>query len=167
MRFVSGFLIGGILGTLAGAGAMLVAFPYIFKPPMVNEIVDQAGAELVVASSFRQNVAGHDPAHWGRGDVKLYRTGDGNYLLEFQANFEVGPGPNLWLYVNTADNIDQETDFLADKRRVRITKIKSFEGSQVYKLTVEQMQDAKAVTVWCETFGQYIASANLTSDKAS
>lgn len=162
MRFLIGFFIGGILGVVGGAALMLIAFPYLFPPPMVNETVgDDVAALMVDETMFRENVPGHDPAHWGRGDVKVYREDDGDYLVEFQPNFEVGPGPNFWLYVNTSDFIDSETEFEADVDRKRITKVKSFRGSQVYEIAAEDMEDAMAITIWCESFHQYIASANL------
>ena len=162
MRFFTAFLLGGILGVAGGAALMLILFPYIFPPPMVNETVEQEfGLALIYETEFRQNVDGHDPAHWGRGDVHLYRDRDGDYLIEFQANFQVGAGPNFWLYVNKRDDIDNEIEFKSDDGRKRITKIKSFEGSQVYKVDSADMAEVEAITIWCESFGQYIASANL------
>ena len=145
---------------VAGGGIMLFWFSHLFPLPMVNETVAEGMTELL-QSSFRQNVEGHDPLHWARGDIKVYQDDSGQYLIEFQSNFEVGPGPNLWLYINTDKNIDEERDFKADKQRRRITKVKSYQGSQVYKLSPEQIKDAKALTIWCESFGQYIGSANL------
>ena len=165
MRFITGFLFGGILGAVGGGALMLILFPFIFPPPMVNEEVDAGSGALVVdETEFRQNVAGHDLAHWGRGDVKIYLGGDGMYLIEFQSNFEVGPGPNFWIYANTLGDVDDETDFQSDADRVRLTKIKSFQGSQVYEVEAGDLRDAKAITIWCESFNQYIASANINAE---
>lgn len=163
MRTLLIFLIGGILGLAAGAGGMLIAFPFLFPPPEVNETVDtmEEQAELIAAARFREGVPGQDIVHWGRGGLKLYRTANGEVLLELQADFEVGAGPDYWIYLNTRKDIDDENGFLADSGRVRLTRLKSFTGSQVYRLTAGQFAAIKAVTVWCETFGEYIASANL------
>lgn len=154
------FVLGGILGAAAGAGGMLVAFPFIFPPPKADESVG-GGAALIGESRFREDSAGQDPGHWGRGGVKFYRAEDGAVLAELQADFEVGPGPNFWLYLNGAENIENEEDFLADAKRIKTHKIKSFSGSQVYKLDAEEFKNARALTVWCESFNQYIASADL------
>ena len=163
MRFLGTFILGGIFGMAGGAALMLILFPFLFPPPMVNELVEQdSGAVVLSETEFLQNVDGHDPAHWGRGDVKVYLDAKGDYLIEFQANFEVGPGPNFWLYVNTRDDIQNEVEFLADESRKRIDKIKSFRGSQVYKVAKEDMANVEAITIWCESFNQYIASANLS-----
>lgn len=164
MRFFLGLILGGIGGTILGALLMLGAFPFLFPPPMVNETVaEQYDIQpiLLGSTSFRQNVAGHDAAHWGRGDIKIYQRTQDKYVIEFQANFEVGPGPNFWLYLNSQPDIDDEDGFQADAQRARLTKIKSFQGSQVYEVPAAAVKDAKALTIWCESFHQYIASANL------
>ena len=143
---------------------MLIAFPYLFPPPVLNEKVEQmtAGA-LLGESQFRPDARGQDPAHWGRGSIKIYQAqdADGGFILELQEDFEVGPGPNFWLYTNAQPDIDDEADFLADSQRVKVTKLKSFSGSQVYHIEASAAANAKAITIWCESFNQYIASANL------
>ena len=159
-----GFLAGGIIGASAGAGAMLLAYPFLFPPAEVNETVAAiAGRDVaaLVETRFREGVAGQDAAHWGRGGLRAYRGADGNVLIELQPDFEVGPGPNFWIYLNTRGGVDDEADFEADEGRQRIAKLKSFTGSQVYAADAELFADAAAVTIWCETFGQYIASADL------
>ena len=162
MRGLVIFIIGGIMGVVAGGGLMLLLFPYLFPPPMVNETIDSsAGLRVIHETSFRENAPGQDAAHWGRGDVKVYQASDGAHMIEFQANFEVGAGPNFWIYLNTQNNIDEEADFKADENRVRLTKIKSFQGSQVYEIAPGQWQGTQALTIWCESFGVYIASANF------
>lgn len=160
MRFIAGFFTGGTLGFIGGLGSMLIIFPFLFPPPMVNEIVDE-GLEQVLETSFREGVAGQDRVHWGRGDVKVYRSEEGTYLIELQSNFEVGAGPNFWLYLNTTPSIDKEADFEFDAERLRLTKLKSFQGSQVYEVAAADFEKKGSLTIWCESFGQYIASANL------
>ena len=164
-RFIVGFLVGGALGVGGGAGVMLIAFPFVFPPPEVNETVSAMSAEsanaVVGESVFREGVAGQDPAHWGKGGVKFYRAEDGGVLMELQADFEVGPGPNFWIYLNSENGVDDEAAFQADAGRVKVAKLKSFSGSQVYALDAERFAKAKAVTIWCESFNQYIASADV------
>ncbi len=156
------FVFGGILGAVAGGGGMLLAFPFIFPPAQVNESVQGYGeAALLGESHFRKDSPGQDAGHWGRGGIKFYRAADGSVLAELQEDFEVGPGPNFWIYLNSVKNIETEKDFLADGARIKIHKIKSFSGAQVYKLDGEEFSGSRALTVWCESFNQYIASADL------
>ena len=154
------FVLGGVLGVGAGAGAMLIAFPFIFPPPAVNEKV-AVGVGFIGESYFREGADGQDAGHWGRGGVKFYRADDGTVLAELQEDFVVGAGPNFWLYLNSRGEINNEDDFLSDTARLRLQKIKSFTGSQVYKLAAAQYAAAGSLTIWCESFNQYIASANL------
>ncbi len=149
------------MGVIAGAGGMLVAFPFIFPPAQVNESVAEGAAAPLGESRFREDSAGQDSGHWGRGGVKFYRAADGKILAELQKDFEVGPGPNFWLYLNSRAGVENENDFLEDEARVKLQKVKSFAGSQVYELDGEAFAKARALTIWCESFGQYIASADL------
>ena len=140
---------------------MLLAFPFIFPPPEVNERVSQDDVEFIGETSFREDSTGQDAGHWGRGGIKLYRSSEDKVLVEFQSDFEVGPGPNFWLYLNSESEVEDEEDFLSDDSRIKVEKIKSFGGSQVYALEGEMFADARSLTIWCESFNQYIASANI------
>ncbi len=158
------FVLGGVLGAVAGGGGMLIAFPFIFPPPQVNETA-ATGLPPLGETRFRDDSDGQDAGHWGRGAVKFYRDADGAVLAELQADFEVGPGPNFWLYLNGRAGVENEEDFLADAERIKVHKIKSFSGSQVYKLDAGEFAAARALTIWCESFHQYIASADLPEER--
>ena len=162
--FLAGIVIGAVVGVVAGAGGMLVAFPFLFPPPAVNEsVAEMAGREVaaLLETRFREGTVGQDAVHWGRGGVRAYRSDDGDVLIELQSDFEVGPGPNFWVYLNSRGGIDDEADFEGDAGRQRIARLKSFTGSQVYRAEARAFEAAGAVTIWCESFGQYIASADL------
>lgn len=161
------FVIGGILGLFVGAVAMLVAFPYLFPPDEVNETVTSANAEALYSGSF---TGSGDGVHEAMGDVKVYREAMGqrangkttyNYHIELQSNFESLPGPNYYVYFNSA-GADDNASFLADADRKRLAKLKSFKGSQVYTVTAEDFADATQVSIWCESFDQFIAGAPLS-----
>ena len=159
-KLLPGFVIGSVFGLIAGAGIMLVAFPFLFPPLMMEETVAE-GARLLGKARFRTDAPGQDAIHWGRGGIKYYYGPDNSILLELQKDFEVGPGPNLWIYLNHIPDIGDEADFMADDARLRLTKLKSFTGSQVYEIKADDFANTKAITIWCDSFNQYIASANL------
>ena len=171
MKQLALILVSLIVGGVVGAGGMLVAYPFIFTMPPVNETVqlanstaencDEANTQTLGTTKFRTDSKGQDPIHWGRGNIKFYRSGNGKVLVELQSDFEVGPGPNFWIYLNNRGNIEDEDDFLGDKKRVRAHKLKSFTGSQVYEFNEADFEKAGAITIWCDTFNQYIASADL------
>ncbi|MBF2754550.1 MAG: DM13 domain-containing protein [Gammaproteobacteria bacterium AqS3] len=155
-----GLLLGTALGGVAGAGGMLIAYPFLFPPEPVNQPAPE-GLSVLVRTQLREGSPGQDMVHWGRGGLNVYPQGAGSVLLEFAEDFEVGPGPNFWIYLNRTAGIETEADFLADAGRMRLAKLKSFQGAQVYPAPLEAFAQARAVTIWCESFGEYIASADL------
>jgi hypothetical protein len=65
------------------------------------------------------------------------------------------------VYLNTVP-VGQEDAFLADSGRLKLAPLKSFTGGQNYPLPPGvRIEDFHTVTVWCESFGVYIASAAL------
>ena len=89
-----------------------------------------AGREVaaLLETRFREGTVGQDAVHWGRGGVRAYRSDDGDVLIELQSDFEVGPGPNFWVDLNSRGGIDDEADFEGDAGRQRIARLKSFTG---------------------------------------
>lgn len=92
--------------------------------------------------------------------MRAYRRDDGDVLIELQPDFEVGPGPNFWVYLNTRGGVDDEADFEADGGRQPIRAPEELHGSQVYRTSADAFEAAGALTISCESFGQYIASAD-------
>lgn len=166
-KTVIAFLVGGFLGAVAGAGAMLVAFPFLFPPPALNEAPPQAAAgDGTTAAArlgnfeFDRNAPGRDPIHWANGTGGIYRSGDG-LVLRFDPNFEAGPGPNFVIYLNTTA-VGEENAFNADTGRLKLASLRSFTGAQNYTLPADiDLSRYHTVTIWCETFGVYIGSAVL------
>lgn len=161
------FLFGVVVGAAVGGGGMLVAFPFIFPPAEVNETLQVARAEevrLAATGRFAEDAPGQDAAHWGRGTLRLYDMPGDTLALEIQPDFKVGPGPNFWVYLNSVPGIVDIPSFKADAGRVKVAKLKSFSGSQVYEIERSDYESAESVTIWCETFGQYITSADLVRE---
>lgn len=159
------FVLGLIVGLAAGAGGMLVAFPFLFPPPVVAEAAPatgtgDSGAELAGTFEFDDMAPGRDAIHWADGTGGIYRDGPMT-VLRFDDTFATGPGPAYWVYLNTVA-VGEEDDFLADAGRVRVMPLKSFTGGQNYVLAPDlRIEDFHTVTIWCEAFGAYIGSAPL------
>ncbi len=164
-KIVLSLAAGVAVGFVAGAGSMLIAFPYLFPPPVVNESLEQLGggaSETTLYSGvFREDAPGQDFAHWAKGGIRVVQVSNDNVVIHLKSDFEASPGPNYWVYLNSRTGIDEEADFLADEQRVRLAKLRSFRGSQVYPVSMNQLSDKQALTVWCETFDQYIGSADF------
>lgn len=177
---LTGAVAGGALGVAAGAGGMLAAFPYLFPPPAANDpplpvataadvtatrpaAAGDTGASPRRVFRFDERAPGRDPIHWADGTGLVARA-DGAWTLRLNPDFRAGPGPNFWLYLNTTA-VGEERDFEADRRRVKLAPLRAFTGAQNYRLPAGLNPTAfHTLTVWCETFGVYIASGALTAE---
>ena len=156
------FVIGGVLGAAGGAGAMLVAYPFLFPPPVSADAAPAALPDAAAAITFRfdDSAPGRDAVHWANGSGRVMRTAQG-WVLRLDADFKAGPGPNFWIYLNTRA-VGDERDFEGDSGRVRIAPLKSFAGAQNFVLPASiDPTGFHSVTIWCESFSQYIASGAL------
>ena len=155
------FLAGAVLGTIGGAGGMLIAFPFLFPPPVVAEQAPVgAAAGQIGTFKFDEQAPGRDLVHWANGSGGVYRV-DGATVIRFDDEFKAGPGPNYWIYLNTAP-VGDSASFKADAGRVRIAQLKSFTGGQNYVLPPGvELGPFHTVTIWCEFFSVYIGSAVL------
>jgi hypothetical protein len=156
------FVLGGVLGAAGGAGAMLVAYPFLFPPPVSADAAPAALPDAAPAIAFRfdESAPGRDAVHWANGSGRVVKTAQG-WVLRLDADFKAGPGPNFWIYLNTRA-VGDERDFKGDARRVKLAPLKSFEGAQNFVLPPSiDPAEFHSVTIWCESFSQYIASGSL------
>ena len=161
MRGWIGFLLGGLLGTIAGAGGMLIVFPFIFPPPIVAEPAPGGTATSRLGTfRFDDKAPGRDFVHWADGTGAIYQA-DRTTVVRFDENFRAGPGPNYWIYLNTVP-VGEEGAFNADGQRKKIAPLKSFTGGQNYVLPAGiDISKYRSLTIWCESFSVYIGSAPL------
>lgn len=152
---------GAVLGAAVGAVGMLIAFPYLFPPPPASDAAPTGGAATTAATfRFDEQAPGRDSVHWANGRGALLRT-DAGWVLRLETDFKAGPGPNYWIYLNTRP-VGQKKEFTADAGRVKLAKLRSFEGAQNYVLPAGlDPTTFHTVTIWCESFSQYIGSGAL------
>lgn len=186
-KLVASFLAGNVTGLVAGAGAMLIAFPFLFPPPALDEpppgpagfslsapaatpalieaSTGQQGATRIAAGVFDQTSPGRDALHWANGSVSLFRQGE-RLILRLDSDFVAGPGPDFWIYLNTR-KVGDEAEFKADGGRIKLTKLRSFRGGQNYVLPAgTDLSQLRSVTIWCESFSEFIANAVVAPAQA-
>jgi hypothetical protein len=142
---------------------MLIAFPFLFPPPVVSEAAPTTATAPVTQTGifrFDETAPGRDAVHWANGSGSVFK-GESSTLIRLDDDFVAGPGPNFWIYLNTVP-VGEESAFKADEGRVKIAQLKSFKGGQNYELPAGfDIGKFHTVTIWCESFGVYIASAKL------
>ncbi len=158
-----------LVGVAIGALAMLIAFPFLFAPPPANDAPPApmqaqvtSGQPATATQHFRfdESAPGRDPIHWANGTGRFMQSEQG-WVLRLNSDFKAGPGPNFWLYLNTRA-VGEESAFQVDTGRVRLARLRSFEGAQNYLLPPGMdPSQFHTLTIWCESFGVYIGSGAI------
>ena len=155
-RSVIGFLIGGVLGTALGFAIGIFVFPYLFPPPAAIETLSAEEQSVLVASGQFIHANPSDLIHYGSGKVSVYED-----TVFLEADFEVGAGPDFYIYLVAAENIRQAADFEAAES-VSLGKLRAFKGSQKYAVPEGvNLADYPSVVIWCLQFSVLISPADL------
>jgi Electron transfer DM13 len=151
------FIIGGLLGAVAGFAAGIFVYPYIFLADIVAaERVENLGAKQTLATGTFIHANPSDPIHHGRGNVTVYED-----LIHLEGDFEVGPGPKFHVYLVPEKNVTPDTD-VAKTMFVDLGRLKAFKGSQNYPVPLGvELRRFGSVVIWCEHFGVLISPASL------
>ena len=154
---IIGFAVGAVLGAGVGFAAGIVAFPYLFPPPQVNEpLTGKTQGDAVARATF-VHANPSDPIHYGRGTATLYAD-----LLRLESDFEVGPGPKFHVYLVPLAEVTPDTD-VPKTMFVDLGRLKAFGGSQNYAIPPGiQLGDFKSVVIWCEQFNVLISPAAIS-----
>jgi hypothetical protein len=151
------FIVGGLLGAVAGFAAGIFIYPYVFLADIVAaDKVENVAAKKVVAKGTFIHANPADPIHHGRGGLTVY---DG--LVHLESDFEVGPGPKFHVYLVPEKNVVPDTP-VAKTMYVDLGRLKAFKGSQNYPVPPGvDVTRYGSVVIWCEHFGVLISPAEL------
>jgi Electron transfer DM13 len=151
------FIIGSLVGAIAGFAAGIFVYPYIFLADIVAaERVENLGAKQTLATGTFIHANPSDPIHHGRGNVTVYED-----LIHLEGDFEVGPGPKFHVYLVPEKNVTPDTD-VAKTMFVDLGRLKAFKGSQNYPVPLGvELRGFGSVVIWCEHFGVLISPASL------
>lgn len=151
------FVVGGLLGAVAGFAAGIFIYPYVFLADIVaTDKVENPAARKVVAKGTFIHANPSDPIHHGRGGLTLYEG-----LLHLETDFEVGPGPKFHVYLVPEKTVVPETP-VAKTMFVDLGRLKAFKGSQNYEVPPGvDVTRYDSVVIWCEHFGVLISPAEL------
>ena len=159
-KYLLSGILGLFIGTCTGVVITILVYPFIFPPPEVNEQVADVASKSVITSGHFIHPNPSDPIHWGKGGISIYQQGNLNEVF-FESDFEVGPGPAYHVYLSSGKDIRSKDDFNTSAN-VDISILKSFKGSQIYKIPDDlDPGQFNSVVVWCEAFNSLITSANL------
>ena len=156
-KVVIGFGLSAVLGVGLGFAIGIVAFPFLFPPPEVNEqLTGKSGADVVARATFI-HADPSDPVHYGKGRATIYAD-----LVRLEEDFEVGPGPKFHVYLVPEVNIRPDTN-VEETMFVDLGRLKAFTGSQNYSVpSGVNPRDYRSVVIWCEQFNVLISPAAIS-----
>ena len=161
VKYLLSGILGLIIGLAIGIAGTIIVYPFIFPPPEVNERIADITKKTLAASGEFIHPNPSDPVHWGKGGVSIYQQENLNEVY-LESDFEVGPGPAYHVYLSSGTDIKSNADF-KNGVNLDIGTLKSFKGSQIYKVSSGSLDPAQynSVVVWCMAFNQLITSAKL------
>lgn len=149
-----------IIGIGIGIMLTVIAYPFVFPPPEVNEQISNIKNKQLTHSGIFIQPNPSDPVHWGKGKVAVYEHGNDHEIF-LDEDFEVGPGPAYHVYLSSAADVISNEQF-ENATNYDLGKLKSFRSSQVYQAPSNfESTQIKSVVIWCKTFSQLITSATL------
>lgn len=157
LRSIGIFVVGGLIGAVAGFAGGIFVYPYIFLSDIVasDKVADRA-TKTVVANGRFIHANPSDPIHHGKGGVTVYRD-----LVNLEADFEVGPGPKFHVYLVPEREVTPSTE-VAKTMYVDLGRLRAFKGSQNYDVPPGvKLEQYANVVIWCEHFGVLISPAAL------
>ena len=108
----------------------------------------------------------HGVAHETKGTATVYRLPDGKRVLRF-TNFETSNGPDVNVYLVAANDAN-DNDTVTNAGFVSLGPIRGNQGDQNYELPENlDLNQYRAVTVWCKRFGVNFGTAPLTTSMAA
>ena len=161
-RWLTVFLLGGLLGTGFGVALGFFLFPFIFPPPEAMERLTQAEASKLVAKGTFIHANPSDPVHYGKGGVSVYQN-----VVFLHEDFEVGPGPAFHVYLVPNANI-RDAGQVTGTMFVDLGGLRAFKGSQKYAIPAGvDLAKFPSVVIWCEQFSVLISPADLSFEPGS
>ncbi len=155
-RYLTVFLLGGILGTGFGVALGFFLFPFVFPPPEAMETLTASDRTTVVARGEFIHANPTDPIHYGKGHVTVYEQ-----IVFLEEDFEVGPGPKFHVYLIPKQMIRNSND-VKDTMFIDLGRLRAFKGSQKYSIPKGvDLSTYPSVVIWCAEFSVLISPADL------
>jgi hypothetical protein len=128
------------------------------EEPMPPE-VDEAQEAGVIVTQFEGMFGAR--SHPGEGIAKVLNDGTDQRFLRFE-EFATDNGPDLNVYLTTADADADAGDFGASGQFVDLGDLKGNVGEQNYEIPADvDLNEFDTVVVWCVRFGVAFTAADL------
>jgi len=161
-RWLTVFLLGGVLGAAFGVALGFFLFPFVFPPPEAKDQLTQTEAGKLLAKGEFIHANPSDPIHYGKGGVSVHEN-----VVYLNEDFEVGPGPAFHVYLVPIANV-RDAGQVTGTMFVDLGRLRAFKGSQKYQVPVGvDLAKFPSVVIWCQQFSVLISPADLTFEPSS
>ena len=143
-------------GLIIGFGLGVYFLPILTAEKGLDDTqIAQLEQSIERSGVFVRDLKDSDAFHWGEGKINV---SDKKIWLEGK----IAAGPDYRLYM-TPRFVETEADFLAIKdQSVEVGPIKAFSNFAVDVPMDVDVSQYPALIIWCEAFGQFITSAELS-----
>jgi hypothetical protein len=101
-------------------------------------------------------------SHPGEGTAVVLNDGSEQRFLRFEDDFATDNGPDLFVYLTTADADAPADDFGVDGQFINLGRLSGNVGSQNYEIPVGlDLAEFDTVVVWCDRFSVAFTTADL------
>jgi len=161
-RWLTVFLLGGVLGAAFGVALGFFLFPFVFPPPEAKDQLTQTEAGKLLAKGEFIHANPSDPIHYGKGGVSVHEN-----VVYLNEDFEVGPGPAFHVYLVPIANV-RDAGQVTGTMFVDLGGLRAFKGSQKYSIPAGvDLAKFPSVVIWCQQFSVLISPADLTFEPSS
>ncbi|MDP2560609.1 DM13 domain-containing protein [Psychrobium sp. 1_MG-2023] len=153
LRLVVLLIITHVAVGLFGFAVGIYTLPILTAPVSpTNSEVQEMSLQANFSADFVTDLADSDALHWGEGQVSI-----GNTHISFEG--QLAPGPDYKLYLSP-EFVETEADFERLKSlMVLVGDVNTFENFVVKLDSAIEPNQYNTVVIWCETFGEFITSA--------
>ena len=127
--------------------------PILIAPAAPTDAkISEVSAQAQFSGTFKKDLKDSDTFHWGDGTVSV-----GSDYISLMG--QLAPGPDYQLYLSP-EFVETEAEFNRLKSSMtHVGPVKTFENFSVAVPQGVQVSNYTTVIVWCETFGEFITSA--------
>lgn len=152
-RSIFFLLVTHVFVGIAGFALGIYALPILTAPPAPSEAeIMSMASQASYKAEFRRDLEGSDTFHWGEGTVSI-----GTHSITLMG--QLAPGPDYKLYLSP-EFVQTEADFMRLKPTMaRVGDVRTFNNFVVDVPTDVNPAKFNSVIVWCESFGEFITSA--------
>ena len=144
-------LVFAVFGFLGG----IYALPILMAPQAPSGIeLASAAKNVSYSGTFRRDLAGSDFLHWGEGEVLV-----GKDYISLAG--KLAPGPDYRLYLSPLMVASADEFQRIKSESVEVGSIKTFNNFVVAVPDGIEIDNYRAVVVWCEAFGMFISAASF------